>query len=173
MGGEFDNFNGRKSGRIARLNPDGSLDSSFNVETDGKTLLAVAVQKDGKIVIAGDFQNVNGLLRPRIVRLNTDGSVDSGFNSGLNPNGEIRTVAIQTDGKILIGGGFSTVQGETCCRVARLNADGSVDKNFNVGMGASYLVWQVAQQRDGKILVGGAFENFDGVRCGGVARLQN
>ena len=172
-GGEFDNFNGRKSGRIVRLNADGRLDSSFNVATDGKNILAVAVQADGKILIAGDFQNVNGLSRPRVVRLNADGSVDSSFYSGLNPNGEIRSVAIQSDGKILIGGGFSSIQGETSRRVARLNADGSLDKNFNVGMGASYLVWRVESQLDGRIVVGGAFENFDGVRCGGVARLQN
>ncbi|HXI68793.1 MAG TPA: protein kinase [Verrucomicrobiae bacterium] len=172
-GGGFDQFNGAKAGRIIRLNPNGSLDSSFNVETDGKEIFAMTVQGDGKILIAGDFQKLNGLLRPRLVRLNADGSVDSGFYSGLNPNGEIRTMALQPDGKILIGGGFSSLQGENCCRVARLNPDGNLDKKFNVGLGASYLVWRVALQPDGKIMVGGEFENFDGVRCGGVARLQN
>jgi uncharacterized delta-60 repeat protein len=172
-GGEFDRFNGLKSGHIIRLNPDGSLDASFHTDIDGKGVFAVAVQTGGKILIAGDFNKVSGLPRAQIARLNSDGSPDVGFKSDIDPNGEIRSVAVQTDGKILIGGGFSSIQGVSCRRVARLNSDGSLDKKFNVGLGASALVWQLAQLPDGKIMVGGAFENFDGVRCGGVARLQN
>jgi hypothetical protein len=82
-------------------------------------------------------------------------------------------IAVQPDGKIVIGGNFTNVQGAARNRIARLEADGRLDKNMNPGGGADKSVWRMASQADGKIVIAGAFENFDGVRCGGVARLQN
>ncbi len=87
----------------------------------------MAVQADGKIVIGGGFISVNGAPRKYIARLNTDGSVDTGFNIGRGANRPVTAVAVQTDGKIIIAGQFTIVNGVLRNRIARLNADGSVD----------------------------------------------
>src|SRR5439155_15742005 len=71
VGGAFSHFNGVARHRIARLNPDGSIDSSFNPATDGM-VSSILLQPDGKILLAGDFLTVNGLLRPYVARLYGD-----------------------------------------------------------------------------------------------------
>jgi hypothetical protein len=73
----------------------------------------------------------------------------------------------------VIGGDFTHVQGSPCNRIARLEADGSLDKSFVPGTGADNAVWRIALQADGKVMIVGAFKNFDNISCGGVARLQN
>ena len=92
---------------MARLNADGTLDSSFDPGTgaDG-TVYAVAPQKDGKVIIAGDFAVVDGLGRNAVARLNADGSVDAAFIRVWGRMGRC-ALALQSDGKILIGGLFT------------------------------------------------------------------
>jgi uncharacterized delta-60 repeat protein len=173
VAGTFDQFNDRKTGCLVRLNPDGSCDPGFNIGTGADAdVLAVAVQKDGKILIGGKFAGVNGAACARIARLNADGSVDSGFNPGSGPNDLVQSIAVQPDGKILLGGGFDAVNGTPRHGVARLNADGSLDRGFNNGAGASGYVWSVAVQSDGKVLAAGAFDSFGGLPGGKIVRLQ-
>src|SRR5207253_2492897 len=98
-----------------------------------------ALQPDGKILAVGDFTTMGSggtgtNARNRIARLNVDGSLDSSFNPGANA--PITTVALQPDGKILVGGGFTTLGGggtgtTARNRIGRLNADGSLDATFN------------------------------------------
>ena len=92
---------------IYRLNSDGSLDPSFNggvVVTDGD-VLAVALQPDGRIVAGGRFRNVNGTVRGGLARLNSDGSVDASFlGSTSGADGRIAAIALQADGKLVVGG---------------------------------------------------------------------
>lgn len=172
--GAFDRFNGRNAGHLVRLNPDGGFDPGFKAGAgaDGD-VLAVVLQKDGRILIGGRFAGVNGVARPHVARLNSDGSVDMSFNPGSGANNLVQCMAVQPDGKILIGGGFDTVNGETCHGVARLNADGSLDKSFKTGEGASGFVSGLAVQPDGKVLAAGAFDSFGGVPCGKLVRLRN
>ena len=75
-----------------------------------------------------------------IAGLNTDGSLDTGFNLGTGANGNVRTTALQPDGKILIGGDFTSYNGTARNYIARLNADGSLDTDFNPGTGANRWV---------------------------------
>src|SRR5437016_9545398 len=89
--------------RIARLNPDGTLDA-FNPNANG-TVYAIAVQADGKILAGGTFTNIGGQTRNNIARLNPDGTLDA-FNP--NANSEVDAIAVQADGKILAGGAFRT-----------------------------------------------------------------
>ena len=82
---------------------------------------AIAVQSDGRIVIGGDFGNYNGAYRGNIARLKPDGSLDEtfiNFNSGAN--GRVSALALQTDGKVIVGGFFSTVNDAVRGGVARL-----------------------------------------------------
>lgn len=87
-------------------------------------------------------------------------------------NENIRAIALQADGKILIGGDFTSVLGVARNRVARLNADGTLDTAFNSGAGANQTVFSIAVMNDGKILVGGYFSAFDGQVRHGLVRLM-
>lgn len=132
----------------------------FDPNANG-AIRSIAVQPDGKILIGGNFTQLNpngtgAVTRSRIARLNADGTVDAAFNP--NASGDVYSIAIQADGKILIGGGFFSLNPNntgsvTRNRIARLNADGTVDASFNPN--ASSTVLSIAIQADGKILIGG------------------
>jgi len=163
IGGYFLTYNNISRSRIARLNSDGSLDFTFDPGGGANGgVTEIALQPDGKIIIAGAFTNVNGMPRHFIARLNTDGSIDTSFDPNGGPSGGVTTILIQPDGKIIIGGGFTSYAGTTINRIARLNADGSLDNSFNPGSGAGALVLATAHQADGKIIVGGQFTNYVG-----------
>ncbi|HYP16568.1 MAG TPA: delta-60 repeat domain-containing protein, partial [Opitutus sp.] len=147
---------------IARLLPDGRHDASFAASVNGQ-INAMVLQPDGRIVIGGAFTAVGGATRNRVARLNADGTLDATFDpnvgGGLTP--EVKTLALQPDGKLLVGGGFISVQPNgaaaptTRNRVARFNADGSLDTTFDPR--ANNQVLSFAVQPDGKILIGGGF----------------
>jgi uncharacterized delta-60 repeat protein len=139
-----------------------SASDGFAPEVDG-TVFAVVAQPDGKLLVAGQFATVNGIARANLARLNTDGSVDAGFNP--SPNAPVRALALQRDGRIVFGGDFRTLQpggaGATVTRgrLARLNADGSVDTGFSPAFDGQLQpqVHAVLVQPDGRIVVGGSF----------------
>ena len=171
--GGFEAFNRKPCCRLVRLESDGAVDAGFNTGSgaDG-TVFAVALQSDGKIVIGGDFNRINQVERNRIAQLNPDGSVDTTFDPGAGPNSGIRSLALQRDGKILIGGVFTSVDGVARNRIARLNKDGSLDAGFDPGEGASEVVRWVVPQADGKVVIVGGFSRFDGSPCVRLARLH-
>jgi uncharacterized delta-60 repeat protein len=159
----------------ARLNADGTTDTSFSSYPNG-AVYAIAIQTDGKIVIGGAFTTVNGANRYRIARLNTDGSLDNTFQNGLaGASSNVRCIQIQGDGKILIGGDFTTVNGSYRNYVARLNTDGSVDNGFGNSaagvLGAGSPVYSLAVQPDNNIVVGGTFTSYNSVNMSHVARI--
>src|SRR6185369_14420460 len=115
---------------IARLNSDGTLDSSFLVPGSGVNgdVGSLALQADGKTVIGGVFTSVNGTTRNGIARLNSDGTLDTSFlAAGSGTNSSVLAIAVQSDGKIVIGGFFTSVNGTTRNGAARLNVDGTLD----------------------------------------------
>ena len=165
VGGFFRTVNGVRQKSIARLNADFTLDTSFSAEVNG-AVLAVAVQTDGKIVIGGSFTAVGGASRNRIARLNADGSLDTGFNPGNGADAPVFDVAVQTDGKIVVGGNFFQINSVNNYAVARLNADGSVDTSFaspippplpspSPSPSLAGTVYSIGFQTDGKIIIGG------------------
>ena len=145
---------------IARLNPNGAFDSTFNRITSNSNALKVAIQPDGKIMMAGSFSTINGVARNYITRFNADGSLDASFDTGMGPNLPVYTIYVQPDGKILLAGAFSTINGISRSRLARLNADGTLDNGFNPS-GSLLLgtVQSIATLPGGKVLVGGSFGN--------------
>src|SRR5438093_434914 len=133
-----------------------------------RNVKALAVQPDGKIIVGGTFSNLGGggtgtTTRKHIGRLTPDGSVDS-FNPGANDR--ISAIALQPDGKILVGGNFTTCGGggsgtipRSCS--ARLNPDGTIDAGFDPGASGrgtepeDSTIFSIVVQADGKIVVGG------------------
>ncbi|WP_317039503.1 T9SS type A sorting domain-containing protein [Thermoflexibacter ruber] len=113
-------------------------------------------------MIGGEFTTYNGSTTNRIVRLNTDGSIDASFNIGTGFSSNVNTIAVQNDGKIIVGGQFGLFNGNTANALARLNTNGSADAGFNIGTGFNNSVFALALQADGKIIVGGAFTIFNG-----------
>jgi uncharacterized delta-60 repeat protein len=183
VGGAFTNFNGTILNRIARLNTDGTLDSSFNPGAGAdNTVYALAETFIGgvrKIYTAGAFASMNGNATPFVARLNNDGTVDTGFGTGVGPNAAVYAVAVYPTnsplaGKMLIGGAFTGVNNVTVGHVARLNVDGSMDTNFdsNLVVGAGDIVRAIAIQNDGRVLIGGDFTNVNGVALNHIARLN-
>ncbi len=106
---------------IARVTASGAVDSLFDPGSgiDG-TVSSVAVQQDSKVIVAGDFTQVNGMTRRGLARLHSSGSVDASFDPGAGPNAEVKALAIQADGRILIGGSFTNVAGQSRSRIARV-----------------------------------------------------
>lgn len=152
----------------ARLQSNGTLDTAYNPNLDG-SITASALQTDGRIVVAGTFKNVGGLSRTNIARLLTDGNPDATFNSGGGPNGWGPAATLQSDGKILIIGGFSSVNGIALQGIARLATDGTVDATFTPGYCTGG--YSMALQNDGRILVGGGFSYFGSTSKTNIARL--
>ena len=142
IGGSF----GTPSSGLARLNADGSPDATFKVGTGvspgsayvgGFNLVyALAVQPDDKIIVGGAFNTYNGVGRTNIARLNVDGTLDLSFDpgqgTGTSPTfDKVFAISLQSDGKVLIGGNFSSVNGTNRVGIARLNTNGSLDASFD------------------------------------------
>ncbi|MDC2862353.1 MULTISPECIES: hypothetical protein [unclassified Delftia] len=159
---------------IARVNVDGSLDKTFAPPFLSPPIYTVAVQSDGKLLIGGDFGRVNDQpTHSGIVRLNSDGSIDTTFNAGSLFPTSVRSIAIQPDGRIVIAGGFESVDGVSRNRIARINSDGSLDASFDPGAGAEGGYPQnIALQPDGKVLLSGDFNIVSGKSRNNIARLH-
>jgi uncharacterized delta-60 repeat protein len=174
IAGTFTEINGRKYSRIARLQADGNIDPNFMIGAGVNfgDIQASAIQSDGKILLGGNFTGFNNINRNRIVRLNPDGSVDTTFIIGNGPNNAVNAIAIQSDGKILLGGAFFSFSGTPVGRLIRLLPDGTLDTSFNIGTGVDGSVSTIAIQPDGKMLIGGSFSAINGVWRNNIARLN-
>jgi uncharacterized delta-60 repeat protein len=162
--------------RIARLNPDGTLDAAFNPNAND-VVRAIALQADGQILVGGYFTKIGGQPRNRIARLDpTTGLADSFDPNAIADASGVFTIFIQPDGKILVGGSFSSIGGQTRYNVARLDPTTGLADSFdpNASSMADELgtVFSFAMQRDGKILVGGVFRRIGGQPRNAIARLD-
>ena len=183
IGGKFTAFNGYSRYHIARLNSDGSVDTSFNpglgVQGANAMVWSIALQTNGQVVIAGNFSAVNGTNTVDVARLNADGSLDTSFNPGTGPDGTVNSVVVDPLGRVIIGGDFENVSGVLRGGVARLNVNGSLDATFNPGIGTydpdtGYTdpVYALALQPNGQLVVGGAMSFFQLASYNGIVRLN-
>jgi uncharacterized delta-60 repeat protein len=174
VAGNFIKYNGVSIKRLVRLNPDGSVDASFNTGTSFNYMVySIALQPDGKIMVAGSFTTYKGVAVKKVIRIQSNGDLDTSFNIGINPNDTPNLVVIQSDGKLLVGGDFATFNGVTSNKLIRLNADGSVDTSFSVGTGFVGTIYTMALQSDAKILVGGSLSKYKGQTIGKIVRLNS
>ena len=156
-----------------------SLSSAFG-SGDGVNgqVLAIVVQPDGKIVIGGRFTEVNGIARSNIARLNEDGTLDRTFAEPMTQGitGQVNALAAQPQGGIIVGGAFTQASQVESLNLARYNSDGSIDRSFGgahaASKGANGVVYSLAVQSDGKIVVGGDFNEIFGQPRRSIARLN-
>jgi uncharacterized delta-60 repeat protein len=172
VGGGFTAYNGIASNRLVRINSDGILDQSFAPRIDASNVSEILLQADGKYLVNGYFVSNDGLLRYMVVRLHANGSLDYSFNSGTGANYNIRAIALQTDGKIVLGGDFTTYNGVAYNRITRLNADGSLDNSFNSGAGVGGVIQSIAIQPDTKIVIAGGFTTYNNIQRSRIAKLN-
>lgn len=177
IGGLFSAINGVPRTGIARLNSDGSLDPSLGpVFSDwrGEIVTSISPLSNGQIIIAGQLgymYTVNGMQHQRtgVLRLNSNGSVDLSFGVDDAFTSTVETTAVQSDGRVIVGGGFTRLVGQQVRNLGRLNADGTLDTSF-AGT-ADSIVWSLEIQDDGKIVMGGGFSTVNGANRRGIARL--
>jgi uncharacterized delta-60 repeat protein len=176
IGGAFSYVGAVPNHGIARLNSTGELDRdfdpylgpSYDVEVN-----ALALQPDGKILVGGLFEYVGAVAQANLARLNPDSTLDNTFTPQMPAEGHIFAIATQTDGKVLIGGDFSQVNGQQSNNYARLNPDGSTDGSFDSSTGTNGMVWDiVVQESDGSVLIGGSFTLVNSESRKYVARLN-
>lgn len=191
VGGVFstytDNTGSYSCNNIARLNSDGTFDTTFNSGGNDfdDYVNTIAIQSDGKIICGGAFNiynDINGNWNTTyLIRLNTDGTADLSFvgdNYGFN--NIVRVVSIQSNGKVLVGGDFSQYSNSAATNnmshICRLNTNGDFDTSFGtIGFGFDDSVDAFAIQSDGKILVGGVFNLYTSgpYECAKIARLNS
>jgi uncharacterized delta-60 repeat protein len=178
VAGDFPTFNGIKRASIVRLNTDGSMDSTFDPGVGAKPgdpILGMALQKDGKILLVGSMTSFAGKPLRNLARILADGAVDLEFDPGTGTsggpiNGFLQSVAVEPDGKILIGGWFDHVNGVSRSYLARLLPGGKPDTNWNVRVDGQ--VRAVKLQEDGKVVIGGDFSRINSAPNARVARLN-
>ncbi len=176
--GSFTTYNGNFRNGLVQMDPDGNIDPLHSVGIGfDQPVYALAELPDGRIVAGGWFSEYDGSVANKIMLLHADGSIDTSFNAGDGPNNKVNTVAVQPDGKILIGGYFYQFSGQTCWRITRLLQNGSIDPTWNVNSPSSTVngfngeVNTILVQDDGQIIVGGDFTSYNLQPVPMIARL--
>lgn len=159
-------YDGTPVKHLTRLTADGSLDTTFDLDAAFGQYVApsisIAIQPDGRFVVTGYASEIPQGMSRSIVRLMPDGGLDHGFAHGTGATGEITAMAIQSDGKAIIGGYFKYFDGVWSSGLARVNGDGTRDDAFDVGEGIYGLCESILPLPDGKTLVGGWFSSYNG-----------
>jgi len=174
VGGNFTEYNGSSSNKIISLNTDGTIYTSLNVGTGcNGDVRAIAVPGDANVIIGGDFTDYDGNSYNRIVKLQySTGAVDTSFVVGSGFDGVVKTIEVQQDDKILVGGDFTSYNGRKCNGIVRLESTGEVDLTFNSGFGFDGSVNSIKIQSDDQILVGGDFTSYNNVPKSHFVRLN-
>lgn len=181
VAGDFLMANGQPRKQVAVVDAVGALQSELTDSLRGPGSVAVMAQAPGgKVYLGGSFTHIAGVSHEGIARLDTDGGVDESFSPSVvgtvdvgYPAPTVAALVALPDGRLLAGGRFHTVNGQTIESVVRLHADGSVDDTFATHDFATdqALVLALRHQWDGRLLVGGDFRSVDGFESSGVVRL--
>jgi uncharacterized delta-60 repeat protein len=167
-----------------KLDARGALDTSFSthaskVKLFGTRVSALAVQGDGKVLVGGRFDRTPQFKTANLFRLNADGTVDKAFASNvqgaLGPKESVRAIAVQRDGRILIGGEFRGFKNSRALNLVRLLPDGTVDVAYAVslGNGFEHPVSSLLLTQEGKLLVGTQYGKLGTVPLMGIARFRD
>lgn len=182
VGGDFIIYSGSSINRIARVNSNGTLDTSFNVGTGAMRIndgvlptvygILPVTQSDGQIYIVGSFNQYSGSQGNGVARINSNGTLvsTSSFNPGVGNAAGFSGVPyvikqVPNSSSIYVGGNFTTYSGSSSIRMVRINSNGTRDTSFNTGTtGFGANVFSIADTLDGSgdIYVGGSFTSYSG-----------
>jgi uncharacterized delta-60 repeat protein len=155
---------------VQRFNVDGSVDPAFHLDEDICGTFELVLQPDGKLLVGNNCVALDSHIYG-VRRLNQDGSEDATFDRPHMTQGYgVGAIVLQADGKIVIGGAFPEINGDTHRYIARLDPDGSLDENFDPD--ADGTVYALALLPGGDILVGGNFDWIDNVHQGKFVELS-
>ncbi len=178
--GAFGKYNNKRAYAIAKLNTNGTLDTTFSFtdNVDYSKIRSIAPQSDGKLLVGGRFSySSNGLSRRRLLRLNQNGTIDLNFNTNSilsdpsNGVGVIDVIKVQEDDKIIIAGDFPMSLINSYGFI-RLNSDGSIDNSFTTtGINNGGRIYAVELCPDGKIILMGDFNTYNGINVNNVVRV--
>lgn len=171
IGGYFSHYQSIFKPRLIRLNSDGSIDNSFTMTTSVSNPFPSDTIIQDILVLPNDKILIGGYLVDNIARLNSDGSLDTTFDPGSGFNGGVFKIGIQSDGKIIVGGSFTSFNNVTRNRIIRLNDNGSKDDTFSIGLGFSGTVNDFVIQPDSKVVICGGFATYKGIDQKKIARL--
>ena len=172
ISGYFSQYNGTAVPTFAVLNSSGSLDPAFSYPTNGVVSRCILVRPNQQVYLGGSFTFFGSTAVGRLVRLLPNGQMDPTFQVGTGFNGPVDVLYEQPDGKLLVGGSFTSYQGVPVGRIARLLPNGSLDPTWVVGVGASSTVRALSMDSQGRILLGGQFLYFNGSYVLYVTRLM-
>jgi uncharacterized delta-60 repeat protein len=173
IAGSFSTYNGVSRSGFAQLSSDGLLTNAPGVVVGG-TAISLAPLAGGRVVIGGNFTAINGTPRPSVAVLKSDLTLDATFNPGSGNAGNVNIVIPQADGRVVIGGTFSAVNGTPRARLARLNADGSLDGAFDPGATFNGTVTSLGLASGDRIVVGSYYTPVNSTQpLGSVKRLNS
>lgn len=182
VGGSFTQWGATPVGRLVRLNVDGTLDATFNTNLGSgfdNSVKSIKIQSDGKILVGGFMLTLNANpIAPFFTRLNANGTLDVAFNGALGTgfDNQVNCITIQGDGNILIGGAFTSLNGNLSNYLIRIDSTAVVDAGFiatlNFGGGFNSQVIQTIEQPDTSILVLGFFNLFNGIPYNSFLRID-
>lgn len=180
--GDFTSYNGTAVNRIVSLNPDGTIDSSFNVGTGLNNYAnRLSIDNSGNILVAtsiGSVYNGNAVKTGTgsAFRIQPNGTFLDVMVTGTQFNGVVLDMTVQPDDKIIFVGSFTDVDGTTVGEIIRLNSDLTEDIAFitNTGTGANGLLYDTALMPNGQMVIGcfAAATSFNGVATGLLFRLN-
>lgn len=159
-----------------RAQQPGTVDTTFLPGTSFALIQKIAVQADGKIILGGLITNYNNGVNRHLLRLNANGSLDDSFSTGEGFTApqflvvQVNGLAVQSDGKILVGGDFAAIHGVARQNLARLNSNGTVDASFNLSTDNTVRV--VTPLGNGRFLIAGSFTKVNGVARKAVAIIH-
>jgi uncharacterized delta-60 repeat protein len=172
VGGYFDRYAGQSVGRYAFLTASGGLDPAVPRNGGASShVFDLDLQGDGSILICGFFTTVDGFSSSCVARLNPGGTVDQRFSTGTQLGTVAYTVEGQPDGKVIVGGSFSTFFGLGKRYLGRLTPSGGLDTGFTGSVGPDLNVFGVTVDPQGRVLIAGQFGKFGGNPMRGIGRL--
>ncbi len=182
IAGVFTTVNGVARKKIARLNPDGSLNASFDVNwaaivnaAQTPSIRSMEVLPDGKILLGGYFGSGQPLEYSKsVVRLNADGTFDSALTSfpqiHSGSSAFVEKAEQLPNGKILICGNFTLANGNPQPKLARYNSNGTYDSTFTTAINNDCR--DIEALPDGKYFVAGNYTTVNGSSHNGLTRFN-
>lgn len=181
IGGIFTTVCGQTRKHIARLIPNGNIDNTFDVGTGFTGSFAqsppycIKILADGSLLVGGDFMFYNGVLANKFCKITSSSAIDNVFTANITGggfNGIVRTMDVLNDGKIIVGGSFTSALSFPYNKLTCLNSNGSINTSFNIGDGISGTVYAIKTTPNNKILVGGGFNFYNNVSQMSIIQLN-